>query len=146
MSDLRAEHAAREAEGWDAFRAALDRIPRTRWEEPGVLPGWTLKELIWHVAGWLQTCAEELEAIGEGRYVEEEITDEQTDARNAELAAEGRGMSVDEVWSRLLDARELTLRRWSELAEIDSRAVEELEGETYGHYEEHVPDLERFAP
>jgi uncharacterized damage-inducible protein DinB len=145
MTDLRAEHAAREAEAWDRFLAALDRIPRERWEEPGVLPGWTLKEALWHVAGWLRECAESLEAIGEDRYVDEGSTDEETDARNAALAAEARGMSSDEVWAGVLDARELVLRRWHELPEIAPLAVEALASETYDHYAEHLPDLERFA-
>jgi hypothetical protein len=43
------------------------------------------------------------------------------------------------------DARELVLRRWRELPEIAPLAVEALASETYDHYAEHLPDLERFA-
>jgi hypothetical protein len=145
MSDPRAEAVAREAAAWEAFRASLDRVPRERWEEPGVLPGWTVKDLLWHVAGWLHTCAEDLEAMAAGRFVEEETTDDDTDARNAELAAESRDLSVDDVWAGVLEARELVLGRWAELPEVAAFAAEELASETYEHYEEHVPDLERFV-
>ena len=145
MNDMRAEAVAREAAGWEAFQAALARIPRERWEDPGVLPGWTVKDLLWHVAGWLRSCADNLEAMGAGRYVEEDTTDQDTDARNAELAAEAQGMSVEDVWSGVIEARELVLSRWAELPEVDSLAAEELAGETFEHYEEHVPDLERFV-
>lgn len=145
MSDVREEHAVREADGWAAFRVALDAIPRERWEEPGVLPGWSVKDVLWHVAGWLDACVETLDAIRDGRYEEEDWSDEKTDARNAELAERARAMDVDEVWSGLQDARERVLRRWVELPELDDRAVEDFAGETHEHYQEHLPDLERFA-
>jgi hypothetical protein len=58
---------------------------------------------------------------GTGRYVEEETTDEDT------------------------EAAELVLSRWAELPRVDSLAAEELAGETFEHYEEHVRDLERFV-
>jgi hypothetical protein len=144
MSDLRAEAVAREAAGWEAFQAALARIPRERWEEPGVVPGWTVKDLLWHVAGWLRTCADSLGAMASGRYVDDETTDADTDAVNARLAAEAGGLSVDDVWSGVVEARELVLSRWAELPEVDSLAAEELAGETFEHYEEHVPHLEQF--
>ncbi|MGZ5291285.1 MAG: maleylpyruvate isomerase N-terminal domain-containing protein [Actinomycetota bacterium] len=145
MTDDREEHAAREAEGWAAFLATLDRIPRERWEEPGVLPGWSVKDMLWHVAGWLEICVETLDAMRDGRFEEQDWSDERTNARNAELAEQARGMDDDAVWSGLLDARRRVLRRWAELPQIDERAIEDFSGETHDHYEEHLADLERFA-
>jgi hypothetical protein len=104
-----------------------------------------VKDLLWHVAGWLRKCDEALEGMAAGRPAEDETTDWDTDAINAGFAAEARGMSVGDVWSGVLEARERVLRRWSELPEVDSAAVEELAGETFEHYEEHVPDLEHFG-
>jgi uncharacterized damage-inducible protein DinB len=145
MSDQLPDHAAREADAWASFRAAIERIPRERWEEPGVLPGWSVKDLLWHVAGWLDSCVRTLDGIRDGRFEPAEWTDEQTDARNAELAEQAREMDVDAVWSGLLDARERVVERWSRLPGADPRAVEDFVEETYEHYEEHLPDLERFA-
>jgi uncharacterized protein (TIGR03083 family) len=145
VNDRRAELADREAESWAAFQAALARIPRERWEEPGVVPGWSVKDLLWHVGGWLRECAGELEAIGEGRFTDEETNEVQTDARNAQLAAEARMMTVDDAWSGVIEARELVLRRWGELPEIGDAAIAELGLETWEHYEEHLPHLEAFA-
>jgi len=144
MTDLRAEHAAREADSWAAFEAALRRIPRERWEEDGVLPGWSVRELLWHMAGWLQKCARNLERFARG---EDEPTSEQTvDERNEELAAQAKGMTVDAVYRGLLSARDLVRQGWEALPNVDDRAVEELADETYDHYDEHRADLERFAP
>jgi hypothetical protein len=45
------------------------------------------------------------------------------------------------VRSELDAEREVILRRWQELPEVDDVAVEWFAGETYEHYEEHLPDL-----
>jgi uncharacterized damage-inducible protein DinB len=143
MSDLRTEHAAREAESWAAFETALSRIPRERWDETGILPGWSVKDLLWHMAGWMQKCARNLERFGRG---EDELASEQTvDERNEELAAQARGMTVDAVYRGLMSARDLVREGWQALPNVDDRAVEELAGETYDHYDEHRADLVRFT-
>jgi hypothetical protein len=54
-------------------------------------------------------------------------------------------MNVEDVWSGVIEARELALARWAELPKVDPVAAEELAGETFEHYEEHVPDLQRFV-
>jgi hypothetical protein len=51
-------------------------------------------------------------------------------------------MEVVQVRAALDAAREDVLRRWAELPEIDEVAIEWFAGETYEHYEEHLPDLQ----
>jgi uncharacterized damage-inducible protein DinB len=144
MSDLRTEHAAREAESWARFAAALDRIPRDRWDGSEVLPGWTVKDLLWHMAWWLDKCARNLEHLrtgtGEAAWPAETV-----DEVNAKLVAEAEGKMVDAVYEELLASRRLVRTRWEALPDVDAKAVEEVAGETYEHYDEHLPDLERFA-
>ena len=143
MSDLRAEHARREAGAWERFEVALHRVPRERWEGSDVLPGWSVKELLWHMAGWLEKCGRNLERFGAGEP-EEPGTGLSVDERNDRLAAEARDMTVDAVHDGLLAARKTVLERWQALPDVDARAVEELADETYEHYDEHRLDLERF--
>jgi uncharacterized damage-inducible protein DinB len=143
MSDLRTEQAAREAESWAAFAGALERIPRERWEEEGILPGWSVKELLWHMAGWLQKCARNLERFARGE--DEPASEQSVDERNEELAAQAHGMTIDAVYRGLTSARELVVEGWNALPNVDERAVEELADETYDHYDEHRADLERFS-
>jgi hypothetical protein len=143
--DARAEHVRREAEVWAEFEGALARIPDERLSDPGALPGWSVKEMLWHVAGWMREAADHLARMREGTYAEPEDSDEITDARNAAFAEQARAMDVAAVRSGLDDARELLLRRWSELPTADEVAVEWFAGETYEHYEEHLPDLRRVA-
>jgi hypothetical protein len=146
VNDARAEHASLETEWWTRFEEAVLAIPRDRWEEEGVLEGWTLKGMLRHVAGWLEECAQHFEQMIAGTFEEPDEDDDDTDERNAAFADQAGGMDVTAVWSGLVEARERVRQRWDELPEITKGAAEEFVGETYEHYEEHLPDLERFAP
>ena len=141
--DEREEHAQREAELWAEFESVLSRVPEDRLNDPGVLGGaWTIKEMLHHVTGWMRECSGHLDAIAAGTFVAPEETDEITDARNATFAQEARVMDVAQVRAALDAAREDVLRRWAELPEVDDDAVEWFVGETYEHYQEHLPDLQ----
>lgn len=145
MNDLRTEHANREAEHWAEFETALARIPLERWEEPGVVPDWTVKELVWHVAGWIDECSQHLEKMRAGEPEVDEDDDEDTDVRNAAFAAQAREMTTDAVRAGLLASREMVCTRWGELPDVSDSAIEWFASETYQHYKEHLADLESFA-
>jgi hypothetical protein len=141
--DEREEHVQREAEIWAEFESVLSRVPEDRLNDPGVLGGtWSIKEMLHHVTGWMRECSGHLEAIAAGTFVAPEETDEITDARNAAFAEEARAMDASQVRAALDAAREEVLRRWADLPEIGDEAVEWFAGETYEHYEEHLPDLD----
>jgi len=143
MSDPRAEQAKLEADSWASFEAALETIPRESWEDAGVLPGWSVKEMLWHMAGWLQKCARRLEEMRTGG--EPVRTGQTVDERNDELAAQARTMTVDAVYRGLIGARALMIEEWQALPTVDEQAISELADETYEHYDEHRADLERFV-
>lgn len=143
MSDPRTEQAKLEADSWASFESALEAIPRASWEDAGVLPGWSVKELLWHMAGWLQKCARRLEEMRTGQ--EAERTGQTVDERNDELASQARTMTVDAVYRGLIAARALVREEWEALPDVDERAISELADETYEHYDEHREDLERFV-
>jgi hypothetical protein len=145
VDDARDQHERRETDGWTRFETAVLAIPRDRWEQEGVLEGWTIKQMLWHVAGWLDACAEHFDQMIAGTFEDRDDGEDDTDERNAAFAAEAGEMDVNAVWTGLLAARELVRRRWGELSEITPRAADEFAAETYEHYEEHLPDLERFA-
>jgi hypothetical protein len=144
--DRRAELSGREAGVWTEFLAALEGIPADRWETEGVLPGWSVKALARHVAGWLEECAGLLEQMREGTFSSPDDSPPVVDSKNAGFARQADEMSIEEVRAGLVTARELALARWGELTVIDDAAVEWFAGETYEHYEEHLPDLRGFDP
>jgi Mycothiol maleylpyruvate isomerase N-terminal domain len=143
MSDPRTEHAKQEADSWAAFEAALEAIPRSSWEGAGVVPDWSVKELLWHMAGWLQKCARSFEEKRTCRKTDR--SGQTVDERNDELAAQARTMTVDAVYRGLISARALVREEWNALPEVDERAIRELADETYEHYDEHRADLARFV-
>ena len=141
MEDPRTEHARLEAEVWGEFEDALSRVPDDRLTAPGILEGWTVKEMLHHVTGWIRECTGYLDRMRDGTFVDPDDTDEWVNARNAAFADEARSLDVTAVRSELDTEREVILRRWQELPEIDDVAVEWFAGETYEHYEEHLADL-----
>jgi hypothetical protein len=147
VSDLQQEQAALEARGWEEFAALVGAIPRERWMEVGVLPGWSVRDLVRHVAGWMERCVDQLEQMRQGTFVDFDEDDDEVDARNAAFVAEAAAMDVEEVWSGLLAARELVRSGWDRLPveTVDTVAVDWFAGETYRHYEEHLDELRRFA-
>jgi hypothetical protein len=147
MSDPKAEQSAKEAAGWAGFLAALEPIPRERWTQEGVLPGWSVKDLLQHVSGWMVECTEHLVKMREGTFVDYDEDDAEVDRRNAAFVAEAAAMDVEAVWSGLLATREVVLRRWDEMPDgaVNKVAIDWFAGETYRHYREHLPELRRFA-
>ncbi len=145
MSDLRSEQTERESATWAEFEAALDRIPLERWTDEGVLPGWSIDALVWHVAGWMLECVGHLKAMRAGTFEEPDDSPPVVDDKNAAFAEAAGSMTSSAIRQGLLDARAELLRRWNDLPTIDDAAIEWFSGETYEHYEEHLPDLGAFA-
>jgi hypothetical protein len=146
MSDLRTEHLEREAHVWADFERLVRLVPLDRWEADDVLEGWTMKGMLWHVAGWIDEASLHLEQMAAGTFVEvSEEAEDDTDVRNAGFAEAATKMTAVAVWDGLLAARELCRERWRALPEVTDRAIEEFAAETYQHYKEHIGDLERAA-
>ena len=146
MADQRKDHLDREAHVWTDFERLVLLIPRDRWESDGVLEGWDVKGMLWHVAGWIEEASTHLEQMAAATFEEpSEEGEDDTDDRNAAFAAAATSMDVDAVWNGLLAARDRCRRLWEELPEVTDRAIEEFASETYQHYKDHVGDLEHAA-
>lgn len=140
------ELGARERAAWAAFREAVDAIEPARRETPGVnVEGWTVKDVLWHVAHWWDDLAGTLEAMRAGTYVPPPEDDEATDAENARVLEESGRMSLADVDRGLNEARERMLAAWAALPEVDAAAEQEFVWETIDHYEEHLPGLRAFV-
>ena len=111
----------------------------------GVVPDWTVKELVWHVAGWIDECSEHLEKMATGEPEIDEDDDDDTDERNEAFASQAREITTDAVRAGLLASREATRTRWQDLPDVTDGAIEWFASQTYQHYKEHLADLESFA-
>jgi hypothetical protein len=123
-----------------ASRAVLDALPSERWDE--TLPaGWTLKEMVGHLAYWEDTVPTFVESIRAGAARESSGS---VDEQNARVAAAVRSLARDDVLDQLESAHRRAVdlvRSLNEDELADGRILEKLAGDTYEHYPEHFADL-----
>lgn len=135
---------------WQALASAVDSFSDAELGQPGVVEGWSVKDLLGHIAFWAQRAAHNLQAVAAGR-VDDIVTLESEKA-------------VDEwnerEWRKRLDLPLSAVREeWLEsfqgvmnaLAACPSnRLEEEVKGntalksfalDTYEHYREHLAHL-----
>lgn len=134
---------AEEAGRWAEIRSLVDRLTPSQLEEPGLTAeGWSVKDLLWHLAGWCSEAERQLGLIRRGAYEER---DWDTDGINARLLEESRGLSPDEVRSGLEAARAGALREWATLEALTPEAIEWFGESGPMHYDEHLPALRAWV-
>lgn len=133
------ELTVKEAESWAAFEELLERVPEERRETPALEAGWSVKDVLWHMAYWW----DDFGRAADRGWTDDE--DDETDDVNAREQARSRALPYVEVEAELEDARARLLERWADVEEGDEKAFEWFVTETVEHYEEHVPQLRAIA-
>lgn len=137
-------------EAWQALASAVDSFSDVELEQAGVVEGWSVKDLLGHIAFWAQEAARNLGLIAAGKADEVRRPDSQGavdewNERERRLR-EGRPLA---------DMREDWLESFQEamqaLAAFPSEKLQEgFEGgtvlelfavDTYHHYREHLAQL-----
>jgi hypothetical protein len=137
------------------WESALARIPEDRWHDPTAPGNGSMKDLIAHIAWY------------EGEMVSLLLTRDFTrgsglwflspDERNSTIFAERADWTLDRV---LTEERELFAALQPLIAELDDVDLNEpaqftgmpddltpweiIAGNTFGHYDEHIPDIEAW--
>jgi len=144
--DLREEHLERERTAWEAFLAAVGEVPADRLDDPSVVPGWSVKDLVWHNGGWAGFVGEQLRAMVDGPFVDPFAghDDAHWDRVNEEMVREGRAMSFDAVLASAERSRAEARDVWSSLPEVDEQRAGLFADETSIHYDEHAADIRAF--
>ena len=135
----RSELLEREASSWEAFLAAVARVPEARRTEPGVVPGWSVADLVWHCGYWADDAALRIPSIAAGE------PDDVESKTNDEVARESKTMSWDNIVTRSEAGRERVRSVLSALDEISPAVESEFADETFDHYDEHAAEIDRFA-
>ena len=140
------EHLQKEAAAWDAFLEVVRRVPPGRREEQSVVPGWSVKDLVWHNAGWATFAGDHLKQMELGEFVDpfEGVPDSHWDEVSQRMIEESRGMTFDEVLAGAETARERVRAIWSSMPEIGDEAARWFADETFVHYDEHAEEIRRF--
>jgi hypothetical protein len=139
----REELLQREQAAWADFVAEIGRVPAHRRSEEGVVPGWSVTDLVFHCGRWAAVATEHLEAMRTG--VAEEETDDPTDTRNARWASESKSMIYEEAMARALADREGARAALEALPDVNDEAASWFTDETFDHYQEHTEEIGRFA-
>jgi hypothetical protein len=131
-----------EDQAWSAFVDAFSTVPEDRRSEPGVVPGWSVHDMVWHCGYWAGYVADLLGKIARGESTQDS---QDWDAVNALVVEDGRAMSWDEVIVASERNRVRVREALQSLPTLTDEAVDEFRGETFEHYEEHAPEVRAFA-
>ena len=131
-------------EAWDSFRERAHRSTVEQLDVPVAQGGWTRRQMLRHITTWHALTTDRLTRFREsGEPVE--LTEE-TDSINARAARGADGRTTGEILVELDDSfrrlrREVGRLDDERLATHDGWAAAIVAGNTFEHYEEHLPDL-----
>lgn len=130
---------------WRALCELFARVSDDRFEEPTLTPdGWSPKDAMFHVAGWMADCGLQLERMRAGSFEEEEETRESIERQNRAWFEVSRAMAPADVRAEFAAARQRMVSAFGTLAEITPGAVEWFEESGALHYAKHERDLRAF--
>ena len=133
----------REDEGWTALMTAVERVPAARRGEPGVVPGWSVNDLVWHCGKWAEWVREPLGLIQQGSY--DPDREYPWERMNDEWAAASKDMPWEEIEAGVNAMRRDERNALLALHTPGEEAVREFTSETVEHYAEHAAEIARFA-
>ena len=132
-----------EDRGWAELVELIESLTLGQAEEPGYEPGgWSVRDLMVHVAAWQAEAARVLQQIGEGTYRDEPLDVEAMDARFLDA---NRGLPLPVVRAELWAARTRMISELNELADPSPEAEEWFRESGPAHYEEHLPRLREWV-
>lgn len=141
----REELLQHEEAAWAEFIAEVGRVPGHRRSDDGVVPGWSVTDLVFHNGKWAGVAAAKLEAIGASGTAGEEDPDEVWRGKNDRWAEESKSLSYEEAMKSALADREAARNALTALPEVTDEASSWFKEETFDHYQEHTEEISRFA-
>ena len=132
----------REDQAWSGFVDAFAKVPEDRRDVEGVVPGWSVKDLLWHCGYWADYVGDVLERISAGQP---EPPDQDWEALNRMVAEDGKGKSWDDVIVAAERGRDRARAALLAMSEVTDAAASEFTDETVDHYQEHRAEIVAFA-
>jgi mycothiol maleylpyruvate isomerase-like protein len=131
-----------EETAWGTFVAEVGRVPEHVRGNVGVVPGWSVIDLVYHVGKWAMVGGRKLELLRSGRKAEE---DDDWEDSNEVWAAESKSLSYEEAMSQAMRDRERAREALVSFDAVDHEAASWFKEETTDHYLEHAQEVARFA-
>lgn len=120
-------------------------VPVTKVEEAGLQNGWSVKDVLAHIAAWDRRCANLLDESHHSDAPFEAEPD--VDAMNHDFYEERKEWGWEEVENDFRDAHSAlheAIRRLPARRLNDSFIRESIAEETWEHYAEHLPELQQW--
>jgi hypothetical protein len=130
----------REDEAWRSFAEEFAAVPAGLRDVEGVVPGWSVHDVIWHCAYWIDYAGQVLERILGG-----DPDPEDSEESEAEILAAGRALSWDEIIDRADQGRRRVRAALDSFEQPPEQALEWFEDDTFDHYDEHAAQIHAFA-
>ncbi|MDP9329877.1 MAG: maleylpyruvate isomerase N-terminal domain-containing protein [Actinomycetota bacterium] len=128
-----------EEEGWKEIHALIDSLSPSQVETRGYFPeGWSVKDLLGHLASWLAEAGVALERINGGTYREGELD---IDAKNDEFMEALRPLTSAQIHGMAESARARMRRSLLALSDESPDAAWWIDKAGIAHYRDHLPRL-----
>jgi len=129
-----------EDKSWHALAERIDRVADP--EAPGLNGDWSVKDLLAHVAAWHAVTTDRLECL---RSVGDLGKAPDVDAFNDKTHQECKDLSLHDVRVMSGAARHRFREEVALVEEpIDEHLARIIAANAHGHYDEHIPDLDRL--
>jgi len=131
-------------DGWGGFNGRVTSMPSEQLELH-IGDGWTRKQMLAHIATWHDLTVDRLTRFADSG--EPSDLAEGEDAINARAGRAAEGRTTGEIVLSMADSyrrlrREVSTLSDAQLAAHEGWAASIIAGNSYGHYAEHLPDLE----
>jgi hypothetical protein len=141
----RDELLRRESEAWDALLSAAESVPAELRTVPGVVPGWSVTDLVFHSGKWAELAGTHLEQKAAGTFVDEDQPEAVWQAMNAAWADESKSLTWEQAVATAEAGRMKARTALEALDAVDDAAASAFTDETFDHYPEHTEEIARFA-
>jgi hypothetical protein len=132
-----------ERRSWGELQALLSSITPEQAERPGYFTeGWSAKDLVAHIAGWLAEGWHVLEQIRVGTF---DGRDMDVEGRNAVFLEANRPQPMRVVHTEAAAARSRLLHEVGQLVSVTGEAEFWLRKVGPEHYAEHLPRLREWV-
>jgi hypothetical protein len=138
----------RESEGWETIDRVLAGLGQDELTRPGLTEdGWSVKDLLGHLAFWCEEAARVLVEIPDGSRdgADAGLEPGQIDAMNREAVDRMRAADLGAVRTAWHEGRSRMLGAFGALAVVSPEAAEWFDESGPAHYAEHLPELERWT-
>ena len=134
---------------WEAFKESYAGLSDSELMEPGVLGGWSVRDIIAHVTWWEEEALTHLPLILDGRKPPRySVTYGGIDAFNAQMTERKRDLPLSEVLRKQDDTHRRLIDFIQSAPEDqlirETRFRHRLRLDTYSHYPEHAEAIRKW--